>query len=66
MEDLQELITKIIKNIDIETLDSRIDTYTDFKSKYAILRPSVKVEVELKTGKRYTIDVSDYFEEVLN
>ena len=64
-EGLEALITKIIQNLDVEKLDSRVDTYTDFKNKYVILKPSVKVEVELTCGKVVKIDVTDYFEGVV-
>ena len=63
-EELRELIANIIQNIDFEKLDSRIDSYVDFKSKYVVLKPSVKVDVELTNGKKFSIDVTDYFEGV--
>ena len=63
-EELQGLIAKIIENLDASKLDERITSYTDFKSKYVVLRPSVKVDVELTDGKKFTIDITDYFEGV--
>lgn len=63
-EELRGLIANIIQNIDAEKLDSRIDSYADYKSKYVVLKPSVKVDVELTNGKKFTIDITDYFEGV--
>ena len=60
-ERLEDLISRIIENLDVEKLDKRIDTYTDYKNKYMILKPSVKVQVELTCGKVITIDITDYF-----
>lgn len=64
-EDLEELIKRIIRELDENSLDDRIDNYTDYKSKYIILKPTVKVDVELTCGKVIKIDVSDYFKEVI-
>ena len=64
MKELRELIKEIIENLDVEKLDPRIDSYSDFKSKYVNLKPSVKVEVALTNGKIAKIDVTDYFEGV--
>ena len=65
MEDLQALITRIVQNIDKNHLDERIFNFTDYKNKFVVLKPSVKVEVELTEGKVFRIDVSDYFEGVI-
>ena len=62
---LEELITTIVKNLDVEKLDKRVESYTDYKNPYVVLKPSVKVEVELTNGKIIKIDVTDYFEEVI-
>ena len=64
-EELRELIAKIINNLDVEKLDKRIDSFVDFKSPYVVLKPSVKVEVELTNGKKFVIDITDYFEGVV-
>lgn len=64
-ESLQELITRLIKDLDVERLDGRIERYVDYKSKYTVLKPSVKVEIELTEGKVVTIDVTDYFKGVV-
>lgn len=64
-EELRELIARLIQDVDVEKLDKRIDTYVDYKSKYVVLKPSVKVEVELTNGKKFTLDITDYFEGVI-
>lgn len=63
-EELRELIVRIIENLDVEKLDKRVDSFVDFKSPYVVLKPSVKVEVELTNGRKCVIDVTDYFEGV--
>ena len=60
-ETLEELVTRVVQNLDVEKLDKRVETYVDFKSKYVVLKPSVKVNVELTDGRKFTIDVTDYF-----
>lgn len=62
---LEEVVSEIIQNVDVEKLDKRIDTYADYKSKYVVLQPKVKVSVELTNGKKFTIDVTDYFKGVI-
>lgn len=62
MNELKELITKIIKS---KEMDDRIISFTDLKNKYVNLKPAVKVTVELTDGKSYVIDVTDYFEGVV-
>lgn len=64
-EELKSLITRIVEGLENETLDKRIVKYIDYKTKYTILKPSVKVEVELTDGKVAQFDVSDYFEGVI-
>lgn len=64
-EGLEELITRVIRNLDVEKLDGRIETYVDYKSNYVVLKPTVKVEIELTCGKVLKIDVSDYFKGVI-
>ena len=63
-EELQKLIARIIENLDASKLDERITSYTDYKSRYVVLRPSVKVDVDLTDGRTFKIDVTDYFEGV--
>lgn len=63
---MKELITKIIQDLKEGKIDSRIEKFIDYKNKYTILRPTVKVEVELTDGKVAVVDVTDYFTEVLN
>ena len=62
-ERLEELVKRIIQNIDTEKFDERVETYVNYNSKYTVLKPSVKVEVELTCGKIFKFDVSDYFKE---
>jgi hypothetical protein len=64
-ENLEELISGIIKGVKTNELDGRVESFTDYKSKYVILKPSVKVEISLTDGKVVKIDVSDYFQEVI-
>ena len=64
-ETLEELITRLVKNLDSEKFDKRVESYYDYKSKYVVLKPSVKVEIALTEGKVVKIDVSDYFKEVV-
>ena len=64
-ETLEELVTRVVQNLDVEKLDKRVETYVDFKSKYVVLKPSVKVNVELTDGRKFTIDVTDYFKGVV-
>lgn len=59
-EDLEDLIRELIK---APELSERINKYIDYKAKYVILKPSVKVTVELTKGIVFTADISDYFEE---
>lgn len=64
-ETLEKLITEIVKNLEDEKLDERIDFYNNYKTRYVVLKPSVKVRVELTEGKIAEIDVTDYFEGVV-
>lgn len=61
-EELQELIKRVIQNLDVEKLDKRITSFTDYKSRYVVLKPKVKVTIEMTEGKVIEMDVSDYFE----
>ena len=65
MEGLQELITKIVQDLDVSHLNKRVTDYKDFQSNYVILKPKVEVKVELTCGKLLIIDVSDYFKGVV-
>lgn len=64
-EELKSLITRVVEGLENDILDKRIIKYIDYKTKYTILKPSVKVEVELTDGKVAQFDVSDYFEGVI-
>lgn len=62
---LEELIKQEINNILEGKFDDRVLNYFDYKSKYAVLKPMVKVNIELTKGVTATIDISDYFKEEL-
>lgn len=62
---LEELIKQEIENINNGKIDERVLNFYDFKSKYAVLKPMVKVNIELTKGVTATIDISDYFKEEL-
>jgi len=62
---LEELIRSEIENIKNGIVGDRVDSFVDYKNKYAILKPEVKVEVSLTRGVVAKIDVSDYFTEDL-
>lgn len=62
---LEELIKQEINNILKGKFDDRVLNYFDYKSKYAVLKPMVKVNIELTKGVTATIDISDYFKEEL-
>lgn len=64
-EPLEELIKKIISKSRVDTLDTRVESFVDYKNKYMILKPSVKVTIELTDGKVIKADVTDYFEKAL-
>lgn len=65
MVTLEELIKKEIKDLLEGKRDKRIKSFTDYESKYAVLKPQVRVEVSLHQGIVASIDVSDFFEEEL-
>lgn len=62
---LEELIKQEIKNLLDGKIDERILNFYDFKSPYAVLKPMVKVNIELTKGVTATVDISDYFKEEL-
>lgn len=61
-EELGSLIGRIIEEASAGKLDSRVIEYTDYKTKYVVLKPRVTAEVELTNGKIMKIDITDYFE----
>lgn len=63
-EELEQLVSRLIKNLDKERND-RLVSFTDYKSKYTVLKPYVKVEVALTDGKVATFDITDYFRGVI-
>ena len=42
-------------------LSNRVTSFTNYDSKYVFPKNVVKVNVELKNGQTFTIDVTDYF-----
>ena len=59
---LEQLINQQITNVRNGIVDKRVDSFTDFKNKYVILKSKITVTIELKEGITATIDVTDYFE----
>lgn len=64
-EELEVLIKHIVEDLENNQINDRVDSYNDFKSKYVVLKPLVKVRIELTSGKVAEIDVTDYFEGVV-
>lgn len=64
-ESLEQLITRVVKDLEQDKIDKRVDNYRDLKSKYVNLKPRVAVHVELTNGKSLEIDVTDYFKGVI-
>ena len=62
---LEEVIKQTIKNLLDGKVDKRVKSYSDLESKYAVLKPSVKVQIELSKGIVATVDISDFFKEEL-
>lgn len=62
---LEELIKNLIEGLKEGKLSERMDTYIDYKNPYTVLKPSVKVEVELSKGVVAKFDISDFFKEAL-
>ena len=64
-EGLVEFITKVIEHIDDDKLDPAVEEYKNYKSRYVIPKPHVRVQIELTSGKVATIDITDYFKGVI-
>ena len=62
MKPLEELVKEAIRDLEEDKIGDRVESYMDYKSKYVVLKPSVKVEIALTGGKVVKMDVSDYFE----
>lgn len=60
-ESLEELIRRIIDGVTQGKTDQRVEKFEDYKSKYVVLAPTVKVEVALTDDKTFRFDVTDYF-----
>lgn len=66
MIELQELLNKLIIEFnEKEKFNERIIGFTDYKSKYCILKPKVTVSIEQTNGKIINVDITDYFKEVI-
>lgn len=60
---LEEVVKQAIKNLLDGKVNERVINFVDYKNKYAVLKPEVKVEISLTKGIVATIDVSDFFKE---
>ena len=60
---LEELIKNIIEGLKNGQFDERMDTYINYKNPYTVIKPSVKVEIELSKGVVAKFDISDFFKE---
>ena len=58
---LEELIKNEIENLKNGKVDNRVNSFVDYKNKYAVLKPGVTIEISLTQGIVATIDISDYF-----
>jgi hypothetical protein len=54
-----------LEKLNNDWIDSTIVSYQNLGSKYAILKPSVIVEVAMKEGLVVKIDVTKYFKNLL-
>jgi len=61
-ERLEDLLLRIKSGVESGEIDKRVISYTDYKSKYVVLKPMMKVRIELTDGKIFEIDISDYLE----
>ena len=66
MIELQELLESLIKEFNKkQKFNERIIGFTDYKSKYCILKPKVTVSIEQTDGKIINLDITDYFKGVV-
>lgn len=66
MIELQNLLEKLINEFNEDKkFNDRIIGFTDYKSKYCILKPKVTVNIEQTDGKIINVDITDYFKGVL-
>ena len=66
MIELQQLLETLINDFnEKEKFDERIIGFTDYKSKYCILKPKVTVSIEQTNGKIINVDITDYFKGVI-
>ena len=62
---LEDEIKKAIGDLREGKIPENAEQYMDYGSKYTILRPSVKVEIELSCGKVLKFDATHHFKGVL-
>lgn len=65
-ESLEDFIKSVIEGIMQGKIDPRVESYTDYKNRFTVLKPTVKVEVELTSGKVAVFDITDYFERIIH
>lgn len=64
--ELQKMLESLIVDFnENEKIDKRIVGFTDYKSKYCILKPKVTVSIEQTNGKIINVDITDYFKGVI-
>lgn len=62
---LEEIIKQSIKELANKKINDRVESFVDYKSQYAVLKPSVKVEISLSDGIVAKLNVTDLFEKEL-
>lgn len=62
---LEEIIKQSIKELANKKINDRVESFIDYKSQYAVLKPSVKVEISLSDGIVAKLNVTDLFEKEL-
>ena len=60
---LEEIVKQTIRNLLDGKVDERVESFVDYKNQYAVLKPSVKLEISLTKGIVAKVDVSDFFTE---
>ena len=66
-EPLEMAISEIIEEMkkpspNFEYVGKRLVSYINYGSKYVVLKPSIKIQIELTNGRVLSIDATDYFE----
>lgn len=62
---LEDEIRKAIGDLREGRIPENAEQYVDYGTKYTILKPAVKVEIELSCGKVLKFDVTKHFKGVL-